>query len=169
MGIFFISDTHFGHEKIIDYENRPFKSLDEMDKAIIDRWNEVVSEDDEVILVGDFSSYGLEKNKEILSSLKGKKVLVKGNHDTESEEYYRQCGFDSVYSYPIIVDEFFIVSHEPMYLNKNMPYANIYGHVHANCSYKDVSEHSFCVCVERINYTPISFDGIKGKMIACRE
>ena len=44
---------------------------------------------------------------------------------------------------------------------QNMPYANIFGHVHANPIYKDFSEQSFCVSVERINYTPVSFDEIK--------
>lgn len=162
--LFFISDTHFGHKKIMDFEARPFSSIEEMDEAIILRWNDVVGDDDCVMVVGDFSCYDLDKNKEILSKLKGKKILIKGNHDTENEEFYRECGFASVYSYPIIVDSFFMVSHEPLYLNKNMPYANIYGHVHANCSYKDVSEQSFCVCVERINYTPILFDDIKNRM-----
>jgi calcineurin-like phosphoesterase family protein len=42
-----------------------------------------------------------------------------------------------------------------------MPYANIFGHVHANPIYKDFSPQSFCVSVERINYTPISFEEIK--------
>lgn len=43
---FYISDTHFGHQNIIRYDNRPFSTADEMDEALIDRWNDVVSDED---------------------------------------------------------------------------------------------------------------------------
>ncbi len=62
--------------------------------------------------------------------------------------------------YPVIYNEWFILSHEPVYINSNMPYANIYGHVHSNPSYADYSAQSFCVSAERINYTPIEFSQI---------
>ncbi len=42
-----------------------------------------------------------------------------------------------------------------------MPYANLFGHVHANPIIKDLSSQHFCVCVERIDYTPVEFDFIK--------
>ena len=53
MSIFFIADTHFGDERILRYENRPFKSVDEMNSEIIKRWNESVKDDDSVYLLGD--------------------------------------------------------------------------------------------------------------------
>lgn len=168
MKTFFIADTHFGHKEIIDYENRPFASVTEMDSEMIKRWNSVVSENDTVYVAGDFSFYDVlgrdEKTVEICSELKGRKVLIKGNHDIRSEEYYRQCGFAAAYDYPIVVDGFWIISHEPMYLNANMPYANIYGHVHSSEMYRDCSPHSFCACAERLNYTPIDWDEIKNRM-----
>lgn len=164
METFFIGDTHFGHSDVINFENRPFVDINDMDKSLINNWNTVVSDEDRIFMIGDFSFYAKEKTKEICLSLKGHKILIKGNHDTNSEELYRECGFESVYSYPIILNEFWIISHEPLYLNKNMPYANIYGHVHANEIYKDASSHSFCACVERINYTPMNWQEIKKKM-----
>lgn len=69
-------------------------------------------------------------------------------------------GFDSVVDYPLIYDGFFILSHEPVYVNENMPYANIYGHVHSNPSFNDFSERSACVCVERTAYMPILIDAV---------
>ena len=81
MKVFMISDTHFGDERILRYENRPFSSVEEMDKAIIENWNQVVGEEDTVFHLGDVSSYDPERNKEILSSLHGKKILIMGNHD----------------------------------------------------------------------------------------
>ncbi|MDR5587451.1 MULTISPECIES: metallophosphoesterase [Clostridium] len=162
--IFFIGDTHFGDSQIIDYEQRPFANVEEMDIELINRWNSVVTDDDTVFMIGDFSLYPKEKTTEICNKLKGQKILIVGNHDSNSEEYYYECGFKKVYQYPIILDEFWMISHKPLYLNKNMPYANIYGHVHGNEMYVDYSKQSFCACVERINYTPISWEQIKEKM-----
>ena len=59
-----------------------------------------------------------------------------------------------VYDHPIILDNSIILSHEPMFMNDNMPYFNIYGHVHDKAEFKDRTENSWCVSVERINYTP---------------
>lgn len=73
MKVFMISDTHFGDERILRYENRPFSSVEEMDKAISENWNQVVGEEDMVFHLGDVSSYDPERNKEILSSLHGKR------------------------------------------------------------------------------------------------
>ena len=162
--IFFIADTHFGHQAIIHYENRPFESIDEMTTALINNWNNEVSNGDTVFLLGDFSAYEINKNISICKRLNGHKILIMGNHDTESEKYYYDCGFESVSKYPIIYDNFWILSHEPMYINLNMPYANVFGHVHGNPLYTDYSKQSFCVSAERINYTPIEFNDIKRKM-----
>ena len=54
MKYWFTADTHLGHQNIIKYCNRPFKTLDEMDTAIIRNWNERVDPDDTVLVLGDF-------------------------------------------------------------------------------------------------------------------
>jgi calcineurin-like phosphoesterase family protein len=89
---------------------------------------------------------------------------VKGNHDIQNNDFYRCAGFKEVYDKPVILENFWILSHEPLYVCENMPYAKIFGHVHNSPLYKDCSSHHFCVTVERINYTPISFDEIKRKV-----
>lgn len=162
--VFFIADTHFGHKNIIHYENRPFKDVNEMDEKMITNWNEIVSPEDEVFVLGDFSAYDFGKSSEICKNLNGYKTLIMGNHDEKEPEFYRNCGFAEVSRYPIIYDGFWILSHEPLYVNANMPYANIFGHVHTSKTYVDYSEQSFCVCVERLNYQPIKFDEIKMRM-----
>lgn len=159
--VFFIADTHFSSERLRLYENRPFPTTEEMDRALIDNWNAVVSDEDTVWHLGDFGAEGHEA--EILSKLNGKILLVKGNHDTFSNDYYRKAGFCEVYDYPVLFQGFWLLSHEPLYVNSNMPYANLFGHVHANPIYKDFSSQHFCVCVERIEYAPISFEMIKKK------
>ncbi len=83
------------------------------------------------------------------------------NHDAENEKYYYECGFSGISRYPVIYENFWIISHEPVYVNINMPYANIFGHVHRNPIYTDFSERSFCISAERINYIPVEFSEIK--------
>lgn len=154
MSRFFIADTHFSDERILKYENRPFETVERMNQEMIRRWNDTVKDEDEVYLVGDVGDISQ------IRELNGKKYLIKGNHDTQTNEYYRQQGFYECYDTPIILDSFFLVSHEPLYVNENMPYANIFGHVHNSPLFKDFSKQHYCVSVERISYTPISFEKI---------
>ncbi len=155
MSIFFIADLHFDDENIMNYESRPFSTAEEMNAAIIENWNRVVGKDDTVYLLGDIG------NERYISELNGIKILVKGNHDMYDSNYYRNNGFTEVYDLPVILDGFWMLSHEPLYVNKNMPYANIYGHIHNNPNYNDYSSHGYCVSVERIGYKPVSFEKIK--------
>lgn len=162
MKIYFIADTHFSEENIMRYENRPFKDIEEMNQRMIENWNNIVKAEDIVYMLGDFGAEGHEAD--ILRQLNGIKYLVKGNHDIKSNDYYRQAGFQEVYDKPVIWKNFWILSHEPLYVNENMPYANLFGHVHNSPLYKTYSSQHYCVSVERINYTPISFDEIALKI-----
>ncbi len=125
---YFIADTHFTEESIIRYESRPFQSVQEMDRILVERWNSAVAEEDEVFMLGDFGAVGREA--EFLGRLQGRKFLVKGNHDRKSNQYYRLAGFEEVYDHPVIIEGFWILSHEPLYVNSHMPYGNLFGHVH---------------------------------------
>lgn len=157
--VYLISDMHFGHPNIIKYENRPFSSVEEMDAAIMNNWNTTVGKDDKVFILGDVSFYNKDKTKEIMKSLNGYKTLIIGNHDkARSLAWWKETGIQEVYRYPIIYNEFYILSHEPVYLNENMPYANIHGHIH-HLKYED--KQFFNVSVECIDYTPIDFEKIK--------
>jgi len=163
---FFIADTHFGGENIRRYEKRPFETVAEMDEKLIENWNNTVKTEDTVYVLGDFSDYtDAAKDTEILFKLNGTKILVMGNHDTHrTPQEWREIGFAECYPMPVIYQGFFMLSHEPLYINTNMPYANFYGHVHANPSYKDASKQSVCVSVERIEYTPIEFAVLRERM-----
>lgn len=93
MTIFFTSDTHFGHKNIVEYCNRPFKSLDDMNYKIINNWNSRVKEGDIVFHLGDFcfknsndsKGEGVKINADSwLSKLNGKIIILKGNHDSNN-------------------------------------------------------------------------------------
>ncbi len=79
--IFFTSDTHFHHNNVIKYCNRPFLCKEEMNEHMIEEWNKIVGVDDFVYHLGDFSFAPRSDNEYILSVLNGKKILVAGNHD----------------------------------------------------------------------------------------
>jgi calcineurin-like phosphoesterase family protein len=82
MTTFFSADHHFGHEGIIALCNRPFATVDEMDRAMIAAWNEVVTPADVVWHLGDFAHRAEPRRKRaILSQLNGSLHLVPGNHD----------------------------------------------------------------------------------------
>lgn len=111
---YYISDTHFGHKNVIRYDNRPFDSIEEMDEAMIQLWNETVNDADAVYILGDFSWYKEDKTALILGKLKGHKILIKGNHDRVSSKVARY--FDRVCDYAEVKDNGrkVIMSHYPM-------------------------------------------------------
>lgn len=154
MKYFLIADTHFGHSNIIKYCNRPYSDVDEMNEDLVRRWNSVVGKRDVVYVLGDFA-FGREAIQKYASLLNGTKYLVKGNHDSYTNQFYRDCGFREVYDKPILLD-FLIFSHHPLQLSETTPYFNYYGHVHNDEKYQDTAT-SKCISVERINYTPYMF------------
>lgn len=93
---FFISDTHFGHKNIIQFCDRPFATVEEMNEALINNWNNVVGEDDTVYHLGDVALGKWVEWDGLLSQLNGYKVLVVGNHERifvkESEKNRRRFG-----------------------------------------------------------------------------
>lgn len=87
--IYFTSDLHFHHKRILDFEleSRPWKDVESMNKSLIEKWNETVKPTDEVWHLGDFSFAGFEKTKEILLQLNGKINFIIGNHDSVLVRY----------------------------------------------------------------------------------
>lgn len=153
MKYFGIADTHFNHENIIKYCNRPFSSVKEMDEALIKNWNKVVSNKDTVFHLGDVALSSKDYIASIVKRLNGRKILILGNHDNWSEQAYRDMGFHTVSRFPIVWNDFFLLSHVPLQLSETTPYFNFYGHVHNDEKYHDTAT-SKCLSVERIGYTP---------------
>jgi calcineurin-like phosphoesterase family protein len=156
--VFVISDTHFGHEKVLTFEHegeplRPFKSVTEMHVEMIDRWNRVVTPRDKVYHLGDvaWSKEGLH----LMAMLNGKKRLVRGNHDLFKARLYLDY-FQEIYGVRQINGIW--MTHTPMHLDgveQDRVKLNVHGHLHANKidhpKYKNVS-------VECVDYTPVPFD-----------
>jgi len=164
MSVYLWSDLHLNHAKIIDYEHRPFENVAAMNQAILTAWRETIQAQDTIINLGDmaFKTSQSELQK-IVTNLPGHKILVLGNHDREkSVKWWQEVGFDEVYQYPIIYEGFYMLSHESLYVGKEMPYVNIHGHTHGEST---DNPQKFNVSVEVIGYKPILFDEIKARFV----
>lgn len=166
-------DTHFFDENIKKMEpaRHCFKTVEQMNNVIIKAWNDKVTDSDECLVLGDFiSSTNEEEIKYILNALHGKITLVAGNHDIVNLDILKKFPEKiTVSKYPIIIDDFWLCSHEPMYVSEAMPYANVFAHVHSNPMYKTVSQRSFCVSCERFDFHPINWDEIKKAVLTYKE
>lgn len=137
MRIFYISDSHHGHFNVIRYDNRPFSSVEEMDDEQIRRWNSVVTPEDIVYILGDFSWYKEDKTLEILDKLNGRKVLIKGNHDRISPKVAKKFEKRAEYLEIQDGDERVILSHYPIpfWNGQFRDTVHLYGHVHNSHQY----------------------------------
>ncbi len=79
--LFFTSDEHYGHDRILFYCDRPFETIEEMDNEIIKRHNEVVGINDIVYHLGDFTLKGKEEAQNYIRRLNGNHIFLKGSHD----------------------------------------------------------------------------------------
>ena len=159
---FVCADLHFSHENIIKYENRPWLNADAMNWGLINNWNQSVSKNDKVFVLGDVGFCGKEKMTELVGKLNGHKILIMGNHDkARTTRWWREVGFEDVSWYPIIYHEHIVLMHEPpTYFNDATPYFYVYGHVHGCPDYQDYTVHSACVSIERLNYRPAKLDDV---------
>lgn len=153
--MYLIADTHFGHENIIKYEERPFGNVEEMDRALIENWNNVVSKNSKVFHLGDVFLTHTERQFEIFNQLNGEITLIRGNHDSQSyHKLINRIGFKAVHDKYWLSDKV-VLTHRPMEVNDDM--LNIHGHIHGlfykNSKWKD--KNHFCASVELINYEPI--------------
>ena len=133
--IFYISDLHFGHKNIIRYDNRPFKTVEEMNNTLINNWNSVVSDEDMVYILGDISWDNEDKTVEIFNQLKGIKVLIKGNHDNIKRGSKLVKCFTSIQDYAeLYLDKKnkVVMSHYPILFwnGQFRDTVHLYGHVH---------------------------------------
>lgn len=118
----FYSDPHFGHSAIIEYENRPFSSIEEMNETMVLWYNEVVGPNHVCLWLGDSFLMPHEQSKSIMDKLNGNKVIIPGNHDRSNRSLAR-LGFIVITSELVfeIGGKTVRASHYP-YLNMNSPY-----------------------------------------------
>ncbi len=170
--LWFTSDLHIGHRKVIEFCNRPYADVDEMHEGIIANWNARVRKNDIVYVLGDVSFTNATKTKEVMDRLKGRKILILGNHDAAAHKMLAM-GFDEVYeNHKIkIAGREILLSHFPYYpavdsgedrryLHKRITDDGgwlLVGHVHTAWAQKDKMIN---VGVDVRDYAPMSHEKI---------
>lgn len=143
--VYFTSDLHLGHANSIEFTNRPFANVDEMNEMLIHNINGVVEKTDELWILGDFAyKVDREKVREFRNSILCKRVhLVAGNHD---KDYSQDHIFQSVQNYKELKTPYgrFILFHYPILEWNAAHYGSVHlhGHIHSTGDYnsKNISK-----------------------------
>jgi calcineurin-like phosphoesterase family protein len=156
---FYISDTHYGHDKCCTVFKRPdgsplrpFSCAAQLDEIMVQRWNSVVRPGDRVFHLGDVVIN--RRFLQILNRLNGDKRLIMGNHDIFDHNDYLKY-FNRIHGC-MKVDKLWL-THIPVHID-SVPHwalANVHGHIHA---LEIPHGKYFNVSVEQIDYTPIEHD-----------
>lgn len=160
MSVFFTADTHFGDHRTINISRRPFANTAEMDGALVERWNAVVSQDDVVWHLGDMARRPTDV-AELLSRLNGIKHLLRGNNDPDAT--LAADGWASVGDYAEIElrGRKLVLCHYPFrsWNGQHRGALNLHGHSHGRL--KPVPRQ-FDVGVDGHDFTPVSLDSLIG-------
>lgn len=179
--IWLASDTHFFHENILKYCNRPFETVEAMNDALVANWNSVVKPDDHVYHLGDFCFGNVEKWNWCLEPgrLNGHIHLILGNHDPD--RVFREGTlierFDSIdYQKTLIIEGWTVIlNHFPfLSFSNNLDHKamQLFGHIHSGpdgignvmAGGKELQWNQYDVGVDNNNYTPVSWAQIKEKL-----
>lgn len=170
--VYLTSDLHFCHNREFIYKPRGFDSIQTHDYVVAENWNSIVNVDDDVYVLGDIMLNDNQAGKKLLSSLKGKIHIIRGNHDTDERmELYKKCWnvveVENVI-YPLIRNGYrFYLSHFPTMITENPNkkrikdyLINLFGHTHQTEKfYKDIP-WMYNVGLDAHNNYPIPIDNV---------
>ena len=151
----FVADEHYNHERIIEYCNRPFASVEEMNETLIANHNRVVTPQDTTVHIGDygfFRTFGEADN--VTRRLHGQHIFVKGSHDRWMSS---RCQF----MWRKTIDgQFVVCCHYAMRTWERAHHGawQLYGHSHGTLP---PIGKQMDVGVDCNNFTPVAFDQIR--------
>ena len=162
---FFTSDSHYFHRSILELgDGRPFDSVEEMNEAMIQRWNERVQPNDTIYHLGDFSFGTQSQNNSVLSRLHGRKFFLWGNHDKPAK--IETHWFEQIYDYKEIKVEgqHIVLFHYPVesWHSVGRGSWHLHGHCHGNLA--DTPMARMDVGVDTHDFYPWSFEEIAEHM-----
>lgn len=172
MAKFYISDTHFYHKNIIKYEKvrNHYESFEEMNEDMIKRWNDKVSKEDVVYIIGDLSFRGGDRLVSILERLNGEKVLILGNHDglisTSIKERYFKDVSSTRFTKDILNGEEVRIhmSHFPLWdwdcHGHREGTIHLYGHIHDKLELRIPKENAYNVSSAIMDLSPSTLDDV---------
>lgn len=163
---FLYADPHFSHEGVCRFTRedgsklRPFDTVEEMDEILVEKYNAKVSPEDKVYFLGDIAFK--KKHIHILHRLNGRKVLIKGNHDTLKLNDYIPFFYDIRACH--ILDKL-LLSHIPIHRDSIGRFrGNVHGHLHyrsVRLQDGSIDPLYLCVSVEHTDYAPIDFEEVR--------
>lgn len=154
--LLFIGDLHLGHQKAIQFR-KGFGTIEEHDDLICTNWNKKVEKNDLVYVLGDvsFTTAGLER----IGALKGRKFLIRGNHDVFNANRYLLFFEDIAgLTYKKYKGTRYWLSHCPIHPDELRGGKNIHGHVHTNTI---PDQRYFNVSAEMVDYTPQTIEELE--------
>ena len=173
MQTYFTSDHHFDHKNIIQYSNRPFKNVDEMNLTMVEKWNSIVTDNDTVYHLGDFTLGDIRHFTKWVSQLNGNIKILPGSHDhlwlkdfVASNKVQVILPLESVEfseimngKYPQVI----VLCHYSMQVWDRSHYGSwhLFGHSHGTLKGIGLS---FDVGVDCTEYTPLPLEGVASKI-----
>lgn len=168
----FSSDLHFGHNKDFIYQARGFNSIEEHDKAIVDNWNSIVDEDDDVYLLGDLMLNSDDAGIQNLIQLNGNiHTIIIGNHDTNNRiKLYIEKLNPRYVSHADLLKSGkwrFYMSHYPTITFNfdddkiHQHLINLFGHTHQKDLFYNDNPYMYNVGMDAHDMFPVSLDTIK--------
>lgn len=167
MSIWFSSDTHYGHGNVIEYAKRPFASVEEMDEAMVERWNKVVKPGDLVYHLGDFALCAPERAVALARRLNGQKFLIFGNHDKRLRTHIEFLG-TWIWARDLtqikVGNQKITLCHYAMrtWASAHHGAWQLYGHSHGTLL-ENPSARSADVGVDCWNYAPVAYETLEAK------
>ncbi|ELZ42404.1 hypothetical protein C463_10840 [Halorubrum californiense DSM 19288] len=169
---YLISDLHLDHDNIIDYCDRPFSSVEEMNETIVENWNDSIDPGDEVLYGGDLTiQSSASALLDWLDELNGEIVFVLGNHDNTVLEKLDRVQFVREYQFEYRGVPFHAV-HDPADDPSNPKGWLLHGHHHNNWPGQfpliDHNNRRVNFSVELLDYKPLNTDRLVD-YLACGE
>lgn len=169
--IYVTSDLHFNHDRPFIYEPRGFSSVEEMNEAIVERWNKVVTPNDTVIVLGDIMLGGPDKLQEgldLVSRLNGILRLVRGNHDSDKRwmalatmskaAELQDAMYFKYKKYHLYLTHFPCITANLEKESVTQMTLNLYGHTHQKDNFFEGRPYMYHVGCDSHNCTPVLLD-----------
>ena len=158
---FFVSDFHFSHANILNFERHQFNTIEEHDQYLVKQiteWSERLPKGSTLYNLGDFGSTDYLWTTDILRNAGINCIFIYGNHDSKSDLEKFEAYFDEVYQYPIYLSQKLVISHYPVAVFEDT--INVHGHLHGSV----LDQKNYITCsINDINYKPVSEQQINGR------
>lgn len=166
--IWFTGDWHFCHDREFVWKERGFNSVEEMNKAIVERYNECVAPDDTVYVLGDCALGDTARAIEYIKQLNGHKILIIGNHDSDEriKTYIKEGLFEDIqFGFRLKASKRmrFYLSHYPTLVNNfddPVKVWNISAHTHSKERFEIKDKKIYCVSLDAHDCYPVNIETI---------